>query len=99
MRRSRQIGEDQADAFFSERLPRLDRVVAILQFDVFDLEGLAEKCPGRIVVFGSQLGSGEAIVRRRNIEDRDRIARTRSADETDFHIERGGGRERGLCSR
>ncbi len=78
----------------ASRSQGFQRIVALFQRNIHDLEGLAEKFSRRIIVLGGELCAGEAVVRGRNVEDRDRIARMLLADEADLHVDRriGGGR-------
>ena len=74
------------------------RVVARLQADVLDRIGLAEKPPRCVIVLGGQLGTGDAIVGSRYVEDREGLLHMRSANEAGLDVDGGAcGSRKGAC--
>ena len=67
-----------------------DRVFAWGELGVDDREGLIEEAAGRVVVVHRHARAGDEVVRGRDIEDRDRLARCALVDDADLDRERIG---------
>ena len=63
---------------------RRDRIVAWGELGVDDRKGLVEEAAGGVVVVHRHARAGDEVIRRRDIEDRNRIAGMRLMDDADF---------------
>ena len=92
------VDDEKAHAIVEHALERRDRILAGGELGVDDREGLIEEAAGRVVVVHRHARTGDEVVGRRNIQDRDRFARMRFVDDADFNRERVcGGRPDHRC--
>ena len=82
------IDDEKAHAVGEHVLQRGNRIVAGGELGVDDREGLIEEAAGRVVVIHRHARAGDEVVRGRDIENGDRLARVRFVDDADLDGER-----------
>ena len=84
----REIDDEKAHAVGEHLLQWRDRIIPWRELGVDDRKGLVEEPAGGVVVVHRHARAGDEIVRRRDVEDRDRFARMGLMDDADFDRER-----------
>ena len=84
----REIDDEKAHAVGEHLLQGRGRIIAWGELGVGDRKGLVEEAAGGVVVVHRHARAGDEVIRRRNIEDRNRIAGMRLMDDADLDGER-----------